>query len=249
MILNRLPAIAIALLCFASFAVAQTSPAESFRKRFPAGSIDSTAKADAALAAAGGAKVRAQNDYKAAAHACLGTFLVNDCVEEARNSRRTRLSAIESVEVEANRTKRREHGDRVEAERVKREGERAANAPSNVRAREQNRTAFEKKQQEAKEDVKRSEAKSARGAATRAEGGDKHTPAIATRRKDAESDAGLHAKNAAERADKVREASEHRDKMAKRRAEKEADRARRAKEQVQKNLAAPAAAPPATPQR
>ena len=252
MILYRLSgAIAIALLCFAGRAVAQTSTSERLGNRFPAGSIDSIAKADAALAAAGAAKARVESDYKAAASVCLGTFLVNDCVEEARHARRTRLAGIEAVEVEANRYKRREHGDRLAAERAKLEAERKANAPSDARAREQNRAAFEKKQEDAKKDAKRAETKSTRGAATRAEGSGDRSSVIAPKRKAPGSDGSQRAKNAAEQTEKVREAVEHRDKLAKRRARKEADRARRAKEQAEKSgaplLTAPAST--ATPPR
>ena len=246
MISRRLPcSIALLLLCMAGQATGedagQTDAASgSFRARFPSGSFDSTAKADAALAAVGSARLRAEGDYKSAARACLGKFFVNDCVDAARTARRVRMSEIEAVEIEANRAKRQERGARVEAERARREAERKTAAPSDARTRAQNREEFDKKQANEKQNV----ADRARTAAARSASPPRRVPAIKKPpRQDGNAEAVQRRKNAVQQADKVRQAAEHRAQIEKRRAQKEADRARRTREKAQKSGNASAPAP------
>ena len=95
------------------------------RDRLPPAAIDSIEKADAALAAAGGDRLRVEKEYKATARECLKKFLVSDCIEEAKMLRRDQLADIEAAQIEANRYKRRAKADRLEAERAKREADRA----------------------------------------------------------------------------------------------------------------------------
>ncbi len=130
-------------------AQAAAASIDSLRERFPAASIDSIEKADAALSSTSGAKVRVEKDYKDAARACIAKILVNACVDEARAQRRKRLADIDAVEIEANRFKRRDRADRLEADKAKRDAERAANAPADAAQRERNRQAYENKQTDA----------------------------------------------------------------------------------------------------
>ncbi len=67
-------------------ASAADDPLDRLRTTFPPSSIDSAAKADDALAATKGAKAHVEHDYKAASRACLKAFLVNDCLNEARDA-------------------------------------------------------------------------------------------------------------------------------------------------------------------
>jgi colicin import membrane protein len=239
---------AAALLIFACATVAAgadaTGPGEGdLRERFPPSSIDSVPKADAALAATAGAKVRAEKEYKSAARECLKKFLVNDCVDEARARHRQRLSEIEAIQVEANRFKRRDKADRIESERAQREAERAANAKAEADLRAKNRQSYDDKQEQARREA----ADRARSDAARAGRPATHSPLITGPKPGSpEANAAQRAKNAADQATKVKEANAHREQLVRRHAEKEAERVRRAKEKADKEAAqkaAPATAP------
>ena len=220
-------------------AVAQTQPASvagSLRERFPAASIDSVERADAALEATAGAKGRVELEYRTQARECTGRFLVNACVDTARETQRKRLADIDAVELEANRYKRRDKADRAEADRVRREAERSAGAAADAEMRARNRTAYEARQA----DAARKTADAAKDAKTRARNG---RPAIATRSTTpAGPDAEQRRKNAEAQAQKVGEAAAHRQDIDRRIAAKSAERKRRQDEKKAKD-AKTAAAP------
>ena len=205
---------------------------DGLRDRFPASSIGTTEKADAALAATSGAKLRVEIKYKAAARECMKKFMVSDCIEEARTLRHDGLAEIDAVQVEANRFKRRDKADRIEAERAQRESDRAANAQADAELRTKNRQNYDGRQEQAKREA----ADRARSDATRAG----HSPAVhrplikGAKPGTPEAAAAQRAKNASGQAAKIRDAAAHREQLAHRHAENEADRARRAKQQAQK---------------
>lgn len=201
------------------------------RDRFPPSAIDTTEKADAALAASGGAKLRVEKEYKATARECMKKFMVNDCLDAARTLRRDRLSDIDAVQVEANRYKRRDKADRIGAERAKREADRDANAKADAELRARNRDAYESRQRQAKrEAADRARADAARSGRPSAA----HRPLISPKPGSPEAHAAQRAKNAAAQAARIRDAAAHREQLARRYAQKEADRARRAKQKAQK---------------
>ena len=228
-------------ICLTLFFACAAGAAETdgLRDRFPPASIDSNEKADAALAATSGAKQRAEKEYKASARECLKKFMVNDCVEEARTLRRDRLSRIDAVQVEANRFKRRDKTDRIEAERARRESDRAANAKADADLRARNRNNFDDRSEQAKRDAAeraRSDAARARRPAVA------HSPMVKVPKSGSpEANAAQRAKNATDQAAKIRDAAAHREELARRHAQKEADRARRAEQQAKKAAARKAA--------
>lgn len=214
--------------CFSALAAAT----DGLRDRFPASSITSSEKADAALAATSGAKQRVEKEYKDTARECMKKFMVNDCLEEARTLRHDRLADIDAIQVEANRFKRRDKADRIEAERARRESDRGANAAADADLRAKNRRSHDDKQEQARREAadraRVDAAKTGRTPGAR-------TPSIKKPQAGSpEANAANRARNAAEQAAKVRDATAHREELARRHAGKEADRARRAQQQARK---------------
>lgn len=237
-ILNALLAL-IALVAVDANAQSAPEPG-SLRERYPASSIDSPERADAALTETNGAKGHVELEYRNQARDCMKTFTVNACLDNARALQRKRLAEIESVELEANRFKRRDKADRIEADRQKREADRAANAAADSDLRARNRKTFEERQAQAAravEDRKRIEAKSA-GAASKP-----HKPAVKVPPPpDSATNAAMRQKNAAQHATKLTEAKAHLDEIDRRVVAKTADRKRRADEKAAKDAKIAAAA-------
>ncbi len=212
---------------------------DTLRQRFPAGSIDSIEKADAALAATSGQKARVEKDYKDAARACIAKILVNACVDEARAERRRRNADIDAVELEANRFKRHDRAARADADRAKRDADREANAPADAALRERNRKAYEDKQAEAS----RSAADRARSDATRAASAAKpHGPPVKLGPLGGELTPAQREKNAADLAKRRQAAASHAKDIDRRVAEKAADRKRRDEAKAAKDAKTAAAA-------
>ena len=232
-------AIAVGALALAAFGVAPAAAADPsttpvLREQFPAGSIDSTPRADAALAATGSAKTALEKEYKAQALACAKEFLVNACLDRARVTRRTRLADVTAVELDAERYKRRERADRVEADRARRDVERTSHQAADDAQRAGNRATFDERQARTTRDT----ADRARSDARRA-GSPKKKPGIEPPSAAAvEANVRLRAKNAADHAKKVEEANAHRQEIARRVAAKTADRKRRADDKAAKEAAA-----------
>lgn len=221
---------------------------DNFRERFPPSSIDSNEKADAALVATSGAKQRAESDYKAAARECLKKFTTNDCIEQARTLRHDRLSEIDAVQVEANRFRRRDKADRIEAERARREADRSANAQADTDLHARNSKKFDDRSEQAKREAsERARADASRAGRPAAP----HRALVKVPKPGSrEANAEQRAKNATGQAAKIRDAAVHRDQLARRHAQKETERARRAKQKEKKeteSLATQKSAVPVVP--
>jgi len=78
---------------------------------FPAGSIDSVAKADTALIAAQEFDASTQARYIEVQRACHGQFFSQRCLDSAKDDYRATINAINEVSVEANRFKRQARAD------------------------------------------------------------------------------------------------------------------------------------------
>lgn len=198
-------------------ASAQGAPStgSSWRDRYPPASLDTTAKADAALAAARQERANVERDYRSTTRDCMDRFLVNDCLNSARDLQRRRLADVDAVEVEANRFKRRERADRKDAEHRRREAERVESEAA------RGRDAASRTPLPLAEDRASSRTRSSKKPERpKGPGG----PGAAQR-----------AKNVAAYDEKVKEAAEHRKKLDERRVEREKDRARRAAERAAKN--------------
>jgi colicin import membrane protein len=225
----------VALLTISLDALAQAPPTpDALRDQFPPSSIDSVKKADAALAATGGAKVKIDKDYKTAARACISTVLVNDCIDRAREARRKLMADVDAIELEANRFKRRERNDRIEADRTKREADRAGKAPSDAEQRERNRKDYDAKQAEA---ARSAEDRARSGANRKAKPAPK-APAPGS----AEADAARREKNTIDYANKQKVAKEHQAEIERRMTQKAADRKRREEAKTAKDAKSAAAA-------
>ncbi len=220
-----------------AFAETETAPIPgSLRELFPPSSIQSTERADAALASTSGAKARVEKQFKVEARDCNG-FLVNRCLDEARQRQRERLGEIDAVELEANRYKRRDKADRIEAERARRETEREAGADADRAQRARNQKAFDDKQVQRQRDA----ALQARSKAVRA--APSPHPAIRTvKPATAELQARQRAKNVADHDIKVREAATHEKDIERRLVAKTADRKRRDDEKKAREAKAAATA-------
>jgi colicin import membrane protein len=245
---------ACALALFAATAGHAQAPSpasgstDDLRNRFPPTSIDSVQKADEALAATSGTKVRIDKDYHAAARACMTKVLVNDCLDDVRTERRHRMADIDAIELEANRFKRAEHARQVDADRARREADRQTAAPADADQRARNRQAYDEKQ-----------ASAARSAAEKAKADAARTPKkpVVRGSKPPAQTGDQRAQNAASFDRKQQEAVEHKKDLDRRLVEKEADRKRRADAKAAKDAkqagpakaaadAAPAAPAPAS---
>ena len=234
----------VVLLGFASTVLAQGPELGSLRARFPTASIDTVQKADSALAATSGAKAQVEKQYKSDSRGCIGTFLVNACIDKARELQRKRLAEIDGVELEANRFKRKDHADRLESDRARRESERTAKQKSDTEQRARNRENFDDRQGAAQRDDAARTQKEASRAGTgkvRKPVTKPVTPAAASH------DGAQRTKNAAEYSTKVNDAKAHQAEIAKRLAAKTADRKRRAEEKAAKEAKAAAPQPAARP--
>ncbi len=239
------PALAVLVLILgfiqASGARAQTAPEPgSLRERYPVSSIDSPERADAALAETNGAKGHVELEYRNQARDCIGTFAVNACLDAARALQRKRLAEVEGVELEANRFKRRDKADRLDADRKKRDGDRAANAATDADLRARNRKAFEERQAEAARAVTERQRKEAR---TAAEAKQPRRPAVkAPPPARTPADAAMREKNVVQHAAKLAEAKAHREEIDRRVVAKTAERKRHAEDKAAKDAKTAAAA-------
>ena len=220
-------------------AIAQVpSSLDDLRDRYPPSSIDSVTKADAAMAATATAKGQVDKDYRAQAKACLSKVLVNACLDGVRTVQRKRLADVNAIELEANRFKRKDKADRLDADRAKHEAERAAKAPADEAERARNRATYEGKQADAARAVE-SEARRADTARARKPVVKLAPPANAS--------AEQREKNVASYEAHQQEAKDHQVELARRLAEKTADRKRRAEAKAAKDAKLNATAAAASP--
>jgi len=209
-----------------------TAASSGFRERYPTAALDSIPKADAALGAARTERARVERDYRTDARACMDRFLVNDCLNAARESRRKQLADVDAVEVDANRFKRRDRAEKSDAELARREAERAANEKADADLRARNKSTFDSRLSNAQRDADK--------AATRVAPSPKKPPP----QPDAAAAAVQRAKNVEAHQQKIEDAAEHRADLERRRAEKVAARKKRAAEKAAKAAANP---PPKSP--
>lgn len=215
----------LALTSTAGIAARPAPELGSLRAQFPSSTIDSVERADAALAATAGAKGQVEKGYKSDSRGCMTTFMVNDCLDKARELQRKRLSEIDGVELEANRFKRKDHADKLDADRARRESERVAGQKADTEQRSRNRQSYDEKQTRAKRD----EAAAAESAKNRKPTAKKPPVPVPV------TEAAQRAKNAADYTTKVTEARTHQQEIARRIAAKDADRKRRGEEKAEKD--------------
>jgi colicin import membrane protein len=226
--LRALVVAAVALACIPADAAKPPAPG-SLREQFPEGSIDSADRADAALAATSGVRARIEKEYRDDARECAKAFLVNDCLDKARELQRARLADVGGVELEANRMKRRDKADRLEADRARRDAERKTNASTDDAQRARNRQTFDERQAQAAREAAARGRKDQRPASA-------HKPAIRVPpAPNTATNTAQREKNAAAYATKVQEAEAHKKDVARRLASKAADRKRRADEKAAKD--------------
>lgn len=216
-------------------AASSAAAVDNLRQQFPVGSIDSVARADAALSETAGAKARVVKDYMATARECMKAILVNDCLDRARLLQQKRLADIDAVELDANRFKHRDHADKLDADRAQREAERQAKAPADADQRAKNRRTFDDRQGQAARDI----ADRRKSDERRAKSPPKKPQAPGT----PEVSAAQRAKNATDYANKVKEVNEHESAIQRNLAGKAGDRRRRAEAKAVKDAAAAHGAP------
>lgn len=114
-----LPALLLSLTLAAAGVHAESLEAKLV-KQYSAGSIQSVAQASTALAEVTDTRKRVEEDYAAARNACLEIFFMTNCFDRAKERRRTALSVIRKIEVEASaflRKDKADERDRLVAER------------------------------------------------------------------------------------------------------------------------------------
>lgn len=106
------PALLLSLSLTVAVTGAQADATESeLVKQYPAGSIQSVAQANTALAAVTATRKHLENDYTEARSACFEKFFMTNCFDRAKERRRTALSAIRKIEVEASAFLRKDKAD------------------------------------------------------------------------------------------------------------------------------------------
>ena len=102
----------------------------------------SVLEADASLAMAVQDKARAEAAFAADEQQCYARFMVNNCLDKAREKRRQALAAVRAIEIEAERFKRQAKADERDRDLARAEADfqaeqaRLAAAPPPVRAME-----------------------------------------------------------------------------------------------------------------
>lgn len=98
--------LAMALAASSAFAQDHGVVANTVLQRYPAGSIRSTADADAALEAVRKERKAVDARYAADEKLCYPKFFATNCIEEAQDRRYQEMGQLRKVEVEANAFKR-----------------------------------------------------------------------------------------------------------------------------------------------
>ncbi len=126
----------MALLCaVAGVQAAENEPAaeQALAAAFPAQSIDTVERADAARQAVADARIEVARRFASEKSACYDRFFVSSCLVDVRNRERQANKVVRRVEVEANAFLRRERAaerDRAVAQREKRAAEQGAQSIS-----------------------------------------------------------------------------------------------------------------------
>lgn len=118
---------AVAMAICACCTSAQDAPSQALpalsagvAERYPAGSIKSVKKADAALAEVERERTRIDVRFTAEGQACHSRFFATSCMDEVKERRRQALLQLRAIKIEASAFKRQTrvaHRDRVLAER------------------------------------------------------------------------------------------------------------------------------------
>jgi hypothetical protein len=133
----RSRALAAALLLAALAGCAAVKPQQP---EAPAPPSHSVAEADRKLALAARDRAQAEAAFAASEQVCYAKFLVNSCLDKAREKRRAALAAVRAIEIEADRFKRQAKVDERDRELAKAEADyqaeeaRRAAEPPPVRA-------------------------------------------------------------------------------------------------------------------
>lgn len=132
--LSRLLA-CLALLCAAAAHAGDNEPEveQALAAAFPAQSIDSVERANAAREAVVDARAAVAHRFANEKSACYDRFFVSSCLIDVRNRERQANKVVRRVEVEANAFLRRERAaerDRAVAQREKRAAEQGAKSLS-----------------------------------------------------------------------------------------------------------------------
>lgn len=97
----------VALLVTVQLVTAQTAGSSAMLSvgllsRYPAGTVQSTAMADQALAEVSTVRTQIESQFAMEEQACYPTFFASSCLDDAKERRRAALTRIYSVEIEAN---------------------------------------------------------------------------------------------------------------------------------------------------
>lgn len=136
--MTKLLSISAALLLMAALAGCAAVKPETRAPVVPPS--QSVAEADARLVTVARERAQAEAGFAASEQLCYAKFLVNRCLDEAREKRRVALSALRAIEIEAERFKRQANVDArdraiAKAEKEYREAEaKMAAAPQPPRA-------------------------------------------------------------------------------------------------------------------
>jgi hypothetical protein len=111
---------------------------DRYAERYPAGSIDSNATAEKALADAKAVRGQLEARYAAEERQCHSKFFVNACIDQAAEFRRRAIETIRPVELEASAYQRKARAadrDRALQERLAREAKRRSEQENSARSK------------------------------------------------------------------------------------------------------------------
>jgi colicin import membrane protein len=120
------------LVCAASLANAEMvydNVESGLLSVYPAGSIMTNEKADAALATVDQFTASAEARYLDEQRVCYTKFFAQRCLDTAKDNHRVTIKAIRQVDIEANRYKRQARADESERSLNERNASREANKP------------------------------------------------------------------------------------------------------------------------
>jgi colicin import membrane protein len=212
------------------------------RETFPPGSIDSTERADQALAAVDARRALLQSDYIERERECYKKFFSNNCIEDLKASKRMQDADFDSVALEANRFMRNLADQNNKQQKAQKEADARANAARDAAQRSQNRLGYEQKQQSADQKLSDKATRSGLDAGNAAAYSSKVANNTQQQKDRAAKDLQAIAKTEQSEADQKKkedDAAARRDSLARHRADKAADRARRASEALANGQPAP----------
>ena len=199
---------------------------------YPAGSIDTVARADKALSDAKVTRQKIEQQYRSEQIACFKKFFVSDCNDAAKERHRVAVAETRAVEVEADFIKRQDRAAQRDASIAERAAQEAAKAPQRMQetaARE--KTASDKAEKRSSDAVKAAQAAQKASSVDPQERQRAFDAKSALREKKAVEDTTRHAANAAAFERKQADALARQQQIAEKKAKK-------AEEQIEKDAAA-----------